>query len=133
MERKPEEALLEDGEALMARLVAKITSGARNRSTVGRKTVKLEIAGENAFKRVAKEYFGVAVADKPAVWTWENPNLTHWLPSTEIPLLYYGEQDGTCRIEDITIRLYKGSGKVTARSNNRHFNNAGKEKISRGN
>ena len=36
-----------------------------------------------------------------------------------------------CCIEGIKIHLYKESGKVMARSNNRHFNNAGKEKVSK--
>ena len=51
-----EEELLEDGDALMSRLVAKITAGARNRSTVGWKSAKLEVSGVNAFKRMPRSF-----------------------------------------------------------------------------
>ena len=94
------EQQLEDGEEFMARLAAKITSAAKNRSTIGWKTVKLEIVGQNAIKAVAKKFFGVAVHETN---TRSEPTLTRWLPLTEIPLLIKGRRDGKAVVEEIAI------------------------------
>ena len=97
------EQQLEDGEEFMARLAAKITSAAKNRSTIGWKTVKLEIVGQNAIKAVAKKYFGVAVHETNTRLEWKEPTLTRWLPLTEIPLLIKGRHDSKAVVEAITI------------------------------
>ena len=58
-EKSPASQRLEDAERCMVRLAAKITSAAKNRSTIGWKTVKVEIAGEHTFKALAQKHFSV--------------------------------------------------------------------------
>ena len=117
-----------DEDDIMARIVAKIVSAAKNRSVGGKKSVKLEIVGKHMLLRIAKKHFAVKERDTKKTIMWTRPNLSRWLPSTSIQHLVGGRNDGRCDVEDIKIRFWKETKKVTVCAVYRHYNKHGVKK-----